>query len=238
MAQARRASYTAQITVTIAKPCMIISASVVWAFVLLGWLLAATAAIAWWRLRIDYQRLALRYTQKAGVDPLTGLALRERFLEEAAVAVNRAQRNGQPLSVILVGVEDMHGINQRHGHLGGDRVLQQLAAMCRENLRDFDLVGRFSSEEVALALMDTAQDGAQVVANRLLARSAAHTVALPDGQTFEFSLSVGISQLHGELESAEDMLLTADADLALRRAARKPGPAMRMVSGGPPAALA
>ncbi|KPC49372.1 GGDEF domain-containing protein [Amantichitinum ursilacus] len=216
---------------------MNISVRVVWIIALLGWLFAACGLAAWWRLREDFLRLAQRHTQKNGIDPLTGLSLRDRFLEDAAVAVNRAQRNGQPLSVILVGIEDMHGINQRHGHLGGDLVLKQLAEMCRENLRDFDIVGRFSSEEVALVLVDTAESGAQIVANRLLTRSSAHTVALPDGQQFEFGVGVGISQLHDERETAEDLLLGADADLALRRAARKPGSA-RVINGTPPAPAA
>ncbi|GAB7128477.1 hypothetical protein JCM19000A_29840 [Silvimonas sp. JCM 19000] len=218
---------------------MNISVRVVWILALSGWLFAACGLAAWWRLRADFLRLRQRYAQKAGVDALTGLSLRDRFLEDAAIAVNRAQRNGQPLSVILVGVEDMHGINQRHGHAGGDSVIKQLAAMCRENLRDFDIVGRFSNDEVALVLVDTPESGAQIVANRLLTRNAGHTVALPDGQQFEFAVGVGISQLHDERETAEDLLLGADADLALRRAARKPGSA-RIINGNPPtpAALA
>ncbi|WP_157315084.1 diguanylate cyclase [Chitinibacter sp. GC72] len=153
-------------------------------------------------------------------DKLTGLYHRHHLMALAESEINRAQRSNSKVSAMIVDLDYCAKINHQHGHQAGDLALQHVARAANESIRDFDLAGRFSGEEIVLILPNTDQHGACVVAERLRNKVKQSTVVLPDQQQLNISVTIGIATLHEETETIEDLLLAADTAL---QAAMKAG---------------
>ncbi|HSC79322.1 MAG TPA: GGDEF domain-containing protein [Chitinolyticbacter sp.] len=186
----------------------------------LGWLLATLAIVAWYRQRRARRQLRAGIERRLGVDVLTGLATRSGFLGRAEHEVNRSQRAGHALSVLLVEISEMRQINMQYGHHGGDLALRHVADICRAHVRDFDVCGRFSSQEIAILLPDTKLVGARQVLDRIREQIAATSVQLEDGRSFPILASIGVAELVSDVEDAEDLLLAADGSLRRAKARR------------------
>jgi GGDEF domain-containing protein len=119
--------------------------------------LAAQASIA-----IENERLHRTVKRQAITDELTQLSNRRRFTETLAVEVRRAERFGDPLSLVLADLDDFKQINDRYGHQAGDEVLRRFADVLRENVRDFDLPVRYGGEEFAVDLTEDVEVTRQV----------------------------------------------------------------------------
>ncbi len=185
----------------------------------LSWILALFMFGLWlWSERIRrIQKTKL--IELIGKDLLTGLSNRRHFLDIAAREINRSQRFSNPLSALIIDVDDLRHLNKTYGHIGGDLALNHLAQACRQSVRDFDLIARFSGEEIALLLPDTPLDGAIVVAERIRRKSAENRIAMPDGLEFTMTVCIGVAQTQNEMDSTEDLLLAADSALQSAMAA-------------------
>lgn len=102
----------------------------------------------------------------ATTDPLTGLHNRRSFEARLTHELRRSQRNGSPVSLVLLDVDHFKTYNDTFGHPAGDRVLKGLAALLIEQSRETDLVCRFGGEEFAILLPDTPAEGAMTLAER------------------------------------------------------------------------
>lgn len=149
------------------------------------------------RLRRQTNRLQVF----AGTDPLTGAANRRAWDEELAAGLVRASRDGLPLSVALIDLDDFKGFNDRFGHQAGDRLLKQASSAWASQLRTSDMLARYGGEEFSVLLPGCTLQDAQLLVQRLRA-------AMPDGET----VSAGIA-CWDETESAEDLVGRADAAL-------------------------
>lgn len=154
-------------------------------------------------------------------DPLTGIYNRPYFIELSEREINRAQRTQRRVAVLIIDVDGCKKLNEEYGYLGGDLALRQLAQQAIASIRDYDLAGRFSGEEIALVLPDTDETGAMTVSRRLREKLDAHPVTLEDGTCFTVSVSIGIAIAGGEMETLDDALLAADEALIT---AKKNGP--------------
>ena len=152
-----------------------------------------------------YQR---RLEQMATTDNLTGLANRhalELLLEQAS---HEALRQRSPMSAILLDIDHFKEVNDKHGHLCGDTVLQGLATTLKANLRSADIACRWGGEEFLIILKDTDLGAATNVANTLRTRI--------EDQQYELALgSVGITISAGVVvfrpeESQESFIARAD----------------------------
>ncbi|MGE3165173.1 MAG: GGDEF domain-containing protein [Planctomycetota bacterium] len=131
----------------------------------------------------------------ASRDGLTGLLNYATFYDALAREVLRAQRYETPLSLILIDLDHFKGINDRYGHLAGDKILTDLSDRIRQALRAADLAARYGGDEFAVILPQTNREGAVRVAERI----RANILAVP----FEYlqtRLPVTVSLGVGELE--------------------------------------
>jgi diguanylate cyclase (GGDEF)-like protein len=140
----------------------------------------------------------------AGTDPLTGAANRRAWDEELSIALVRGARDGLPLSMALIDIDDFKGFNDRHGHQSGDRLLKESAAAWRSILRASDVLARIGGDEFAVLLPGCALEVAASIADRLRA-------AVPSSA----GCSVGVAMWDPRETSTE---LVARADLALYEA--------------------
>jgi len=181
-----------------ASTYLYVTVSTLLVFLLFGYLLGRQADVL----------LALSRT-----DPLTGLgnplALEERLDQETA----RASRYGQPLSLLVMDVDRLKAINDRHGHHAGDLALQAVARALRNGARETDLPARVGGDEFVLLAPSTPGPAAVALAERVRALVAAEGI---DGLT----VSAGIATAEGG-GPADPLALRDRADRALYEAKRR-----------------
>jgi len=147
----------------------------------------------------------------AATDPLTGLYNRRLFDEYCDKELNRAKRYGHQLAVVILDVHKLKEVNDRHGHLQGDQILQLAAATLRKTLRASDFAFRIGGDEFALLLPQTDSEQANTLCRRVRAQYEGdiHSLKLDPGVTLDFGIAV--QPMDGEQKS--ELMGTADERL-------------------------
>ena len=149
----------------------------------------------------ERKRVETRLAAAARLDPLTGVANRRVWQEELHRALSRARRDGQPLSVAILDLDNFKGFNDDWGHPRGDRLLRDVAAAWSHALRDVDFLARYGGDEFAVIMPRCTGHDARAVLQRL-------REATPERQ----QTSGGVAEWDGE-ESDEELVGRADAAL-------------------------
>jgi len=105
--------------------------------------------------------------RRAQRDPLTDLYNRAHFMALARAEIARHQRASTPLCIGMLDIDHFKSINDTWGHLAGDRVLQRVAHLCQQNLRNGDCIARYGGEEFVILFSNTTREGAAIAAERL-----------------------------------------------------------------------
>jgi diguanylate cyclase (GGDEF)-like protein len=147
----------------------------------------------------------------ADVDVLTGVATRRAFIEAAQRAITLAWEC-RPLAVIAVDIDHFKVINDRYGHLAGDKILTALGEELRRECRTPDIVGRLGGEEFAVLLPHTSLEAAVTVAERIRQRLLTTVVPVTEATGISVTASFGVAALTPE-DTYEDLLGRADAGL-------------------------
>nr|WP_314542912.1 sensor domain-containing diguanylate cyclase [uncultured Massilia sp.] len=155
--------------------------------------------------------------QLATRDGLTGLANRRCFDDTLHAEWARALRQHQPLSLLMVDVDNFKAYNDANGHLGGDECLKRIAGAVASEIRANDLVARYGGEEFAVILPNQSLKGAASVAERIRIRVEALQVPnrLAPGQHVTVSIGAATAIASHDNRASE---LVATADAALYRA--------------------
>jgi diguanylate cyclase (GGDEF)-like protein len=160
------------------------------------------------------EREEQKYIAAAHSDPLTGIANRRTFFEQAERLLQRCRKDHQPLALIVFDLDHFKSINDSNGHAVGDEVLRSFVASVRGLLRPNDLFGRHGGEEFAVALPDATLDTATVVAERIRHAFTRSPFTL-DGQPVMATVSAGVAI--AEPSWTFEMLMNT-ADMAMYRA--------------------
>jgi diguanylate cyclase (GGDEF)-like protein len=169
---------------------------------------------------VRVQRLGLRAEEKAArtqarIDPLTGLGNRRAFDETLGRAIAGARRTDRPFSVVIADLTGFKAVNDRFGHIEGDRCLRQVADALRATVRGPDACFRWGGDEFALVLPSTDRTAADRVAERLGAAVEA-AVVLPTGEP------LGVRCGSAEFEDGMDAVTLLNAADAALIAAKGP----------------
>lgn len=152
-------------------------------------------------------------TYQASHDALTGLLNRRAIMEGLEKEIARAQRQQQPLCVALCDIDYFKRINDRYGHLAGDYVLREVSQHITEQLRPFDLVGRYGGEEFLLILNAAKKDTLRLFERvRLSIENAVFSYAQ---QKIKVTISCGVTVFKPTLQEGESLILIDTADKAL-----------------------
>lgn len=157
-------------------------------------------------LERELQRLAT-------TDMLTGMANRRAFLECAESVYAHSRSSGEPLTLLMLDLDHFKSINDRFGHLEGDRTLTEFAQAVKSQLRASDVAGRLGGEEFGVLLPATSLEEGRQVAERIL--HSVRSLQLRDeaGHGFHITASLGLSTFRGADRSLRDMLDRADQAL-------------------------
>ena len=150
-------------------------------------------------------------------DGLTGLSNRRHFDEALQGELNRAARNGQPLSLLLLDIDYFKAYNDHHGHVAGDHCLRLVSDAIRQRVRrSGELLARYGGEEFALLLPNTDSRQLTVVANNLhqaIAQCAIPHQGRPDTLR-QITASIGGTTVEAQIAPSPDQVIQ-DADTAL-----------------------
>jgi len=170
--------------------------------------------------RAEWQEKATQFQLMSITDPLTGLANRRYMEERLAEEINRSKRYGQPLSFLMIDIDDFKLYNDLHGHQGGDLALQMTAQGLKGTLRSADVASRYGGEEFCVLLPQTSLQEAGVIAERMREKIEQTPIAHAQAQTRgTVTISIGVSTLTATVNAAE--LIIRSADRALYEAKSK-----------------
>jgi two-component system cell cycle response regulator len=148
-------------------------------------------------------------------DLLTGMWNRGAILDTLRRELERAARSGTPTAIMMLDVDHFKVINDTHGHLTGDHVLQEVTQRIIKAVRGYDSVGRYGGEEFLIVLPGCSRGQIDQGAERV--RSAVDSgPILADGAAIAVTVSIGAAVTRGA--SISDMEMLAAADAALYRA--------------------
>jgi len=152
-------------------------------------------------------------------DPLTEIYNRRSLDDMATRYIGQARRSHKPLTFLLVDVDRFKQVNTRFGHLTGDFVLAEIAALLKTSVRGSDAVVRYGGDEFLIILADTSGDDAGRVVHR--AKTYLHewnrAGHLDD---FEITLSIGVSEW-SDGETLDEILDAADREMYTEKAASR-----------------
>lgn len=164
-----------------------------------------------------YKTLAVG--QSSQIDPLTRLPLRHRMEQDFDLLARHVRRRGNAQLLLMIDVDHFKAVNDRHGHAGGDAVLQAIAATLRQAVRENDLVYRYGGEEFLL-LMDvsSSSQAEDLTAQRVLKSLRLLAITLADGAVVRPTATIGVARA-GEGETLAQAIQRADQALYRGKAA-------------------
>lgn len=152
-------------------------------------------------------------------DSMTGLFVRRIFEDRLVQACQESERYGRPLSMVMMDLDNFKEVNDNHGHLSGDFVLEEVGQLIRENLRSCDIAARYGGDEFTVLLPGTSAHGAQKLAERCRQELNQHVFA---HDHLKISMSIGIASYNPQIDQ-DALSLVRRADQAMYQAKRSGG---------------
>lgn len=150
-------------------------------------------------------------------DSLTGLLNHTKCKEQMAIELDRARRQGHPMTLAMIDLDHFKSVNDKFGHPTGDRVLRSLSRLLCQRLRQTDVIGRYGGEEFAVIMSGTDKESSMKVIDNVRAAFAS-LMHWSEGEEFRVTFSAGLATAppHTQLEA-----LSEAADKALYEAKRR-----------------
>ncbi|MBE9504594.1 MAG: GGDEF domain-containing protein [Proteobacteria bacterium] len=148
--------------------------------------------------------------KQAIFDQLTDVYNRHYVIKRLDEEIKRANRFNHPITITFIDIDDFKKFNDKHGHLLGDKLLKDFTQLIRKGLRKNDLLGRYGGEEFLLVTPETDKEGAQAIANKLLALTKKYSFLGCDGDVTGVSFSAGISCYPEDGTTSEELIDIAD----------------------------
>jgi len=147
------------------------------------------------------------------IDGLTGLFNRRALTDILQRELERAERYGSDLSLILCDVDKFKSINDIYGHAAGDKALQAVSESLKIALRKSDILGRYGGDEFMIILPETSLDGAKKLAEKIRVAVLEIALELPVNARIGLSLSVGVASCCAPMEDIDTLVKLADTAL-------------------------
>jgi diguanylate cyclase (GGDEF)-like protein len=172
-----------------------------------GWALMIVPAL----LVLHRSVLMRQLEEAASTDQKTGLSNATSWTNLATAEVQRATRDGTQIGVLMIDLDHFKAVNDAHGHLVGDRVLQAVADTLSSSSRRYDIVGRWGGEEFVVLCPEIDAEGLHQLGERVCERVRELRVPVSENQVVEgLSVSVGVALFPEFGPDLQDVLLAAD----------------------------
>jgi diguanylate cyclase (GGDEF)-like protein len=162
----------------------------------------------------ELETLNARLSDLAITDGLTGLHNHRHFRERLSLEMERSNRTGLPLSVLMIDVDHFKIYNDRNGHMAGDNALRGVSKILQHGRRANDIVARYGGEEFAIILLDVGKQAAREVGDRICAQVAEFPFEFGGSQPLgKLTISLGVASFPDD--GSEPALVLSAADRAL-----------------------
>ncbi len=156
------------------------------------------------RVRAEFEHLATH-------DSLTNALTRRHLTEVCQQELERCNRHGRVMSLLLIDVDHFKAINDSRGHQAGDQVLVQFVSAVNTLLRSADVMGRLGGEEFVVLLPETSIEVARIVAERIRAKVAELILPAP------FTVSIGVTTNKPAADTVDALMARADTAMYLAK---------------------
>jgi diguanylate cyclase (GGDEF)-like protein len=165
----------------------------------------------------ELQRANEILAQLSITDGLTKLHNHRFFQDHLTREIKRVERTREPLSMLLLDLDDFKRLNDRHGHAAGDEVLMNIAGQLNENVRESDLLARYGGEEFVILTPNTDLGGAIALAEKIRMSIESMPQIVDDSmRPIRVTISCGVAQYEGDrrrfFQAADRALYQAKAD--------------------------
>ena len=177
----------------------------------LGFEVNGEAAVVWVASNItDKNEVQQKLRQLSETDALTGLYNRRKLIETLDLRLALFKRENAQTSVLVFDIDNFKRLNDKMGHHAGDAALVEIARLCRQHLRQSDVVARVGGDEFVVVMPGTHHGDALEIAERLRKHVR---VTLKETLRYESTISVGVSEFAPPDRFASDVLERADEGL-------------------------
>jgi diguanylate cyclase (GGDEF)-like protein/PAS domain S-box-containing protein len=135
-----------------------------------------------------------RYREMSIIDDLTQLYNSRHFYAQLETEIERSNRYGQPLTLLLLDLDKFKNFNDKYGHVQGDYVLSRLGHAIKRSLREIDSAYRYGGEEFTIILPMTMSEEGIVTAKRIQKELRKENFSLVSGQEIYMTVSIGLAQ--------------------------------------------
>ena len=142
-------------------------------------------------------------------DDLTGIANRKSIMAALEEECLKTRMTNQPLSLIILDLDNFKSVNDTFGHAAGDLLLREAAKVMQGTVRDRDYVGRFGGDEFLIVLWNTPRTNAVLVAERIRDRIEKYSFVYEENK-ISITSSIGVACLDESIKSIEELVKRAD----------------------------
>ncbi len=183
-----------------------------WIAIIVPAIIAPIYSVPFLRILIRLDGAENRLRELSRRDELTGLFNRAHFIELAERELERTLRYGEPFSIAILDIDEFGKVNDLHGHLAGDKLLQAMGDVCLRNLRQSDVIARFGGDEFGLLLPNTSEKSVQACVERICKTLASTSIHFY-GQDLHFTVCAGAATYDRSCTELDMILQQADKAL-------------------------
>jgi diguanylate cyclase (GGDEF)-like protein len=159
----------------------------------------------------------IRFKKPTFIDPLTGLYNQYFLYEFPPDELKKAKLGNYSLAVLMVDLDGFKEINDTYGHLSGDEILKQLAAILKKSVRQTDMVIRYAGDEFAILLLTADMKWSEVLSKKLIDNVDKNVFQGKEGQPIHLTMSIGFAIFPQDGEKMEELIDLADKALYLSK---------------------
>lgn len=171
------------------------------------------------------QKMALEreyYRELSNIDALTAIGNYRYFDQVLQMEIERQKRYNRPLTLMIVDIDDFKRYNDIHGHLIGDLVLTQVAALLKNSIRGCDFVARYGGEEFVVVLHEITGQKAIRVGRRILSQIDTFDYVAPEGNKLgKITVTIGMASFPKDADEKKEFIKKADLALYTGKKAGK-----------------
>ncbi|MDR1695805.1 MAG: GGDEF domain-containing protein [Endomicrobium sp.] len=157
-------------------------------------------------------KLFSEISEKTRTDGLTGLYLKRYFMERLQSEIQREKRYSGGFYILMLDIDFFKSVNDKYGHLIGDKILFSIAKILVDCARPGDLVGRYGGEEFIIFMPLASKDEAVSVAKKIIETTALKKYR-ENGEEFSVTISVGLSSYPTDAQNTDQIIAAADKAL-------------------------